>query len=166
MIKRILSMVCLLASYSCSLNKGSVEMNQNLSMKDEWQIISTIEREKWNKDKIIQMFGKPGQVYAKEGDSIESLIYYDEKLGFQNWAFGINQDGSLSNFVFIPNYTNRNKFLPEIIKNKWKENCIKKVDTDLSQHFIRKIYHLQCGNHKRVDLTNHDEVISLYIELK
>lgn len=152
--------------FSCSFNKNSIEAEEKSSIKDEWDLISKIEKEKWNKEKIIKIFGKPGKIYNEEKDPSESLIYYDLKLDYQNWAFDIKKDGSLEGFLFIPNYSNRKNFSQEIIKSKWKEDCVKKVETDLSQHFIRKIYYLQCGEYKRVDLTNHDEVTSLSIQIK
>ncbi|MDD4975569.1 MAG: hypothetical protein PHY93_14525 [Bacteriovorax sp.] len=162
----VLFILILSTIFSCSFNKNSIEAVEKSSIKDEWDLISKIEKEKWNKEKIIKIFGIPGKIYNEEKDPSESLIYYDLKLGYQNWAFDIKKDGSLEGFLFIPNFSNRKNFSQEIIKSNWKEDCVKKVETDLSQHFIRKIYYLQCGKYKRVDLTNHDEVTSLSIQIK
>jgi hypothetical protein len=166
MRKLILLILTLATICACSFNKTSVVTEEKSSIKDEWALISKIEKEKWNKEKIIQFFGKPGKIYNKEKDPNESLIFYDLKLGYQNWAFDIKKDGNLEGFLFIPNFSNRRNFSQEIIKTKWKEACVKKVETDLSQHFIRKIYYLQCGKYKKVDLTNHDEVTSLSVRIR
>lgn len=160
-MKKILTFILLTICTSCAQSQlRGVEQDVIINV---WDLINKIENEKWTKNKILSYFGEPRQTYNEE---TETLIYDDKNLGYQNWAFETKKDGALISFTFIPNISNRDNFTYDKIIEKWGKDCKKKIETDLTQHFIRKIYSLDCDKNRHASLNRYNEVMSLYVEIK
>lgn len=158
---RIFLILISLVIISCN-HTPLMQEDQNV-VKAEWDLINKIENEKWTQIKILSYFGEPQKIYKEATDT---MIYYDKNKGYQNWAFEINKDGSLISITFIPNILNRVNFTYDEIIQKWGKECTKKIATDLTQHFIKKIYTLECEKNRHANLNRYDEIMSLYIQIK
>jgi hypothetical protein len=166
-MKKITSfLVVLFLASSCSQIVSQTESQKNVSIKTSWELVKNIEKERWNKAKLLNYFGSPKETLIDSKNKLSYLIYEDTEVKLQNWSFGIDSNNELVSFTFIPNLNNENNFTIDEIKKNWSSECIKKTQTDLSQHFIKKIYYLECGPNRRSYLSNQDEVKSLSIKLK
>jgi hypothetical protein len=159
-------LVVLFLASSCSQIVSQTESQKNVSVKTNWELVKDIEKERWNKTKLLNYFGNPKETLADSKNKLGYLIYEDKEVKLQNWSFGIDSNDELVSITFIPNINNEDNFTIDEIKKNWSSECIRKTQTDLSQHFIKKIYYLECGPNRRIYLSNHDEVKSLSIELK
>lgn len=166
-MKKIICLI-IIALMAISCSHINVDKNsQDVTVKNQdWILIEKIETERWNKDKIISFLGVPNKVYNDDKKSIQYLIYNDTNTGYQEWSFGVQKSGSLNYITFIPNISNEDNFTTEKIIKIWGKSCNKKTEMDLTQHFIKKIYYIDCGHGHRAYLDNHNEVTSLSIELK
>jgi hypothetical protein len=166
-MKKIISfLVVLFLASSCSQVVPQAKSQKDISAKTNWELVKDIEKERWNKIKLLNYFGNPKEILTDSKNKLSYLIYEDKEVKLQNWSFGIDANDELVSFTFIPNINNENNFTIDEIKKNWSSECIKKTQTDLSQHFIKKIYYLDCGTNRRSYLSNHDEVKSLSIKLK
>lgn len=131
---------------------------------DEWGLINKIEIEKWNEEKIIGSLGAPDDIYEDEKQKMKILIYDYPQSNHQKWSFEISKNGELRNITFLPNSSNRNNFSSEKLSSKWP-NCVKKKSSDNSQHYVRYIYSLECGQKHKAYMNKIGEVTSLSIEI-
>ena len=131
---------------------------------DEWGLINKIEIEKWNEEKIISSLGEPNNIYENEKQNLKFLIYDYPLSNHQKWSFEISKNGELRNITFLPNNSNRKDFSSEKLISRWSR-CVKKKSTDNSQHYIRYIYSLECGEKHKGYMNKIGEVTSISIEL-
>ena len=131
---------------------------------DEWVLINKIEVEKWNEEKIISSLGAPNDIHENEKQDLKYLIYDYPKSNHQKWSFEISNKGELRNITFLPNSSNRKDFSSEKLISRWS-SCVKKKSTDNSQHYIRYIYSLECGEKHKGYMNKIGEVVSISIEL-
>lgn len=131
---------------------------------DEWGLINKIEIEKWNEEKIIGSLGAPNDIYEEEKQKIKILIYDYPQSNHQKWSFEISRNGELRNITFLPNSSNRKDFSSEKLTSVWS-GCVEKKSTDNSQHYIRYIYSLECGEKHKAFMNKIGEVTSISIEL-
>jgi hypothetical protein len=165
-MKKIKLVSILIFIIACSkITPRHEEHSQRINPNNDWAILNELELNTVNKEYVLNIFGTPREVFNDEKKKIEYLIYDDVQTKRQKWSLGINNIGKLTSITFIPNYTNREAFPLEILKNKWGEKCIKKKDVDISQHFIRNIYYLDCGEKYRAYLDKNDEVMNISITL-
>lgn len=134
----------------------------NESTQDEWALINKVEAEKWNEKKIISSLGTPHDIYEKQ--KLKFLTYDYPQSNHQKWSFEISAECELRNITFLPNDSNRKNFSSENLNLKWS-SCIKKKSTDNSQHYIRYIYSLECGEKHKAYMNKTGEVTSISIEL-
>lgn len=132
----------------------------------DWNLINKISNEKWHKEKIIDFFGNPDKILNEKPSYVEYLIYNDSALKIQKWSFEIKEKSQLSHVTFIPNISNRVLFTVEQVMLNWGKECQKKTDIDLKQHFLKKVYFLDCGSSRRAYLNLKGEVTSLSIKVK
>ena len=136
----------------------------NDNTQSEWGLINKIESEKWNEGKIISWLGAPNDIHENEKQNLKYLIYDYPKSNHQKWSFEISNKGELRNITFLPNNSNRKDFSSEKLISRWSR-CVKKKSTDNSQHYIRYIYSLECGEKHKGYMNKIGEVTSISIEL-
>lgn len=152
---KILFVFLLIAS--CTHEK--IQENQG-----EWVLINKIEVEKWNEEKIISLLGAPNDIHKNEKQNLKFLIYDYPQSNYQKWSFEISKNGELRNITFLPNNSNQKDFSSEKLISRWS-SCVKKKSTDNSQHYIRYIYSLECGEKHKAYMNKIGEVTSISIEL-
>jgi len=143
---------------------GCSEEKIHSEAQGEWALINKIEIEKWNKETILSSLGTPDDIVVDEKQNLIFLIYNYPQSNHQKWSFEISKAGDLRNITFIPNDSNRKNFSSDKLNLKWS-GCVKKKSTDASQHFIRYIYSLECGEKHKAYMNKNEEVTSISIEI-
>ncbi len=165
-MKRIIAVTMFLCLIGCSKNQISSNPIPRAKVDQlNWELIDQIEAEKWNKEKLLRFFGQPNEIINEKNNANKYLIYDDPNSGHQRWSFEINKNLDLTHITFIPDFSNGENFTEKKINEKWGSSCKRKKDIDKTQHFIKYIYYLDCGEIHRAYFNNHNEVISLSIKI-
>lgn len=165
MMKKNITLIFVLLIVSCSKNQVKENGSRKAMLNDDWTFIEKIESEKWNKEKLVNIFGTPSEVIEDKKKILELLVYDYPQLGHQKWGFEIDEKEKVVSITFVPNISNDENFTLEKITHKWGASCTKKKEIDSSQHFVRNIYYLDCGKNHRAYLNKYDEVTSLAINI-
>ena len=165
MIKNSITLIFLFLFMSCSKAQVKDNQLQKIIINDDWSLINKIESEKWNKKILISNLGIPNEVIEDKKQASDLFVYDYPQVNHQKWGFEVSKDGKIFNITFIPNASTRESFTIEKIIQKWGTSCVKKKEVDSSQHFVRKIYYLECEKNRRAYLNKYNEVTSLAINI-
>jgi hypothetical protein len=158
--------IIILLALSCShSNPVDTQKTAPISRSSDWDLIFQMEKEHWDKDTVIANLGSPFEIINDDKIKSSYLVYLDNNLKRQKWSIGFSQSNKLSSISFFPNLSNEANFSVEKIIEKWGKECVKKLEVDNSQHFIKKKHYLDCGQNRKARLNNLDQVNGLFIEL-
>ncbi len=165
MKEKIVTFFALIFIGSCAVVSTKNKIQKNVIPNDDWDAIEKIESERWNREKIISVFGTPHEI-IKDKQRVSDILFYNyPQSNHQQWGFEVSGSNTLLSITFVPAAFNRKDFTIETVIKKWGTSCAKKKEGDSSQHFIKNIYYLDCGKKHRAYLNRYDEVTSLGVSV-
>lgn len=139
--------------------------NNNKDVADyNWSIIENSNEKLLSLPEVKNLFGEPVRSYQYDDGTI-SLIYFNKKTNFQEWAFAFHGD-KITGITYIPQAPFRNDFTLDKILKRWKDlNCKKIEEPVITSHTINTKTYMSCDKGRRiVNYNRYNEVSSIYVK--